>query len=104
MPRLINRPPKHRLHKPSGQAIVSLDGARLYLGVYGTPESHERYQSAIAEWTSRRGDGKPPKTAPKPPERPRRTAASIVAELHQSAGGRPVKKLNRSKSSLAIWF
>ena len=50
MPRLVHRPPKYRLHKGSGQAIVSINGRRLYLGVYGTPKSHELYEKAISEW------------------------------------------------------
>lgn len=50
MPRLVHKPPKYRLHKGSGQAIVSINGRRLYLGVYGTPKSHELYEKAISEW------------------------------------------------------
>ena len=50
MPRLIHRPPKYRLHKGSGQAIVSVNGKRMYLGVYGSPKSHELYEKAISEW------------------------------------------------------
>src|SRR3954454_8363440 len=33
MPRLTKKLPSYRLHKPSGQAIVSLDGKDFYLGV-----------------------------------------------------------------------
>jgi hypothetical protein len=47
--------PKYRLHKSSGRAVVTLSdglGGRydVQLGVYGTPESYQRYARAIAEW------------------------------------------------------
>jgi hypothetical protein len=47
--------PSYRLHKRSGNAVVTLPdglGGRydVQLGVYGTPESRERYTRAIAEW------------------------------------------------------
>ena len=41
--------PSYRLHKPSGQARVIIDGEHIYLGPYGSPESHERYARLIAE-------------------------------------------------------
>ncbi len=50
MPRLLYQPPKYRLHKGSGQAIVSLAGRKVYLGKYGSPRSHELYEEAIAQW------------------------------------------------------
>ncbi|TVQ51359.1 MAG: hypothetical protein EA377_12750 [Phycisphaerales bacterium] len=34
------------------QAIVWIDGQRLYLGRWGTPEAEERYNRLIAEWLS----------------------------------------------------
>jgi integrase len=42
--------PKYRLHKGSGQALVQINGERIYLGKHGTPESEEKYQRLIAEW------------------------------------------------------
>ena len=50
MPRLKNRPPKYYLHKRSGSAVVRINGREVYLGKYGSPESHERYAEALAEW------------------------------------------------------
>ena len=47
-----SRPPKYTLHKPSGQARVRLDGRDIYLGPHGSPQSHEAYDRAIAEWLS----------------------------------------------------
>ena len=43
------RQPGYLHHKPSNQAYVRLDGRCRYLGVYGSPESHRRYASLIAD-------------------------------------------------------
>ena len=42
--------PAYRLHKPTGQAVVRLDGRDFYLGKHGTEASQERYRRLIAEW------------------------------------------------------
>lgn len=49
MPRKPGHVPSYRLHKPSGQARVIIDGEHVYLGLYASPESHERYARLIAE-------------------------------------------------------
>jgi len=36
--------PAYRLHKPTGQAVVRLDGRDFYLGKHGTEASQERYR------------------------------------------------------------
>jgi integrase len=45
-------PPSYRLHQPSGQAVVTLNGHDIYLGVFDSPESHAEYDRLIAEWLS----------------------------------------------------
>ena len=45
-----NRIPTYRLHKPSGQAVVTLDGRDIYLGPHGCEESRADYNRLIAEW------------------------------------------------------
>ena len=47
---MARRIPKYRLHKGSGQALVQIDGRRIYLGNYDSPESHEAYERVIGEW------------------------------------------------------
>jgi integrase len=42
--------PTYRLHRPSGRAVVTLNGIDKYLGRYGTPESRAAYDRAIGEW------------------------------------------------------
>lgn len=52
MPRRTVAVPSYRRHKPTGQAVVRLDGRDIYLGKHGTPSSQERYRRLIAEWLS----------------------------------------------------
>ena len=44
------RTPKYSLHKPSGQALVRINGKAIYLGQYDSAESHERYERLVADW------------------------------------------------------
>jgi integrase len=48
--RTSSRIPKYRLHKPTGRAVVRLNGRDIYLGRHGTDESRQRYRQVIAEW------------------------------------------------------
>ena len=42
--------PSYRLHKPTGQAVVTLAGKDRYLGRHGTPESVAEYGRLVGEW------------------------------------------------------
>jgi integrase len=42
--------PAYCRHSTSGQAYVKIEGRRKYLGIYGTPESHQRYAAEISRW------------------------------------------------------
>ena len=53
MPRLTNRNPSYRHHKPSGQAVVTLAGQDVYLGPYGTAASKREYDRVIGEFLAR---------------------------------------------------
>mgnify|MGYP006921393094 CR=1 FL=1 len=44
------RVPSYRLHRSSGQAVVTLSGRDHYLGPHNTPESKAAYQRIVAEW------------------------------------------------------
>lgn len=46
MPRI----PSLRLHRPSGQAVVTLSGVDRYLGRYGSPEAKQAYDRLLGEW------------------------------------------------------
>lgn len=43
------RIPKHRLHKPSGQAVVTIAGRDFYLVQHGTQISRHRYKRLCDE-------------------------------------------------------
>src|SRR4051794_21016656 len=44
------RTPSYRLHKPTGQAVVTIEGRDLYLRKHGSPRSRAEYDRVIAEW------------------------------------------------------
>lgn len=44
------RTPSYRHHRPSGQAVVTLDGRDFYLGPHGSAESHAEYNRLLGEW------------------------------------------------------
>ena len=51
MPKLQdNQVPSYRLHKQSGQAIVTLNGKDILLGKHGAKASRDEYSRVIAEW------------------------------------------------------
>jgi hypothetical protein len=46
MPRPL---PSYRLHKPSGQAVVTLNGRDFYLGEWNSPKSRTEFERLLAE-------------------------------------------------------
>ena len=44
------RTPSYRRHKPTGQAVVTIDGRDFYLGKHGSLASRAEYDRLIAEW------------------------------------------------------
>ena len=46
------RVPAYRLHKPSGQAVVTLNGQDHYLGRHDTQASRDAYNERIVTWLS----------------------------------------------------
>lgn len=45
--------PSYRLHQATGQARMLVNGRTIYLGKFGSPESHEARRRILAEWYSR---------------------------------------------------
>src|SRR5688572_2294332 len=61
MPRLKEgQLPAYRLHKQSGQAIVTLSGRDFLLGEHDTAASRQEYRRLTAEWLARRVSAKVP--------------------------------------------
>jgi integrase len=55
MPRRTKKDPSYRLHKQSGQAVVTLPGGLggrrdVLLGKHGSPESEQEYHRVLGEW------------------------------------------------------
>ena len=50
MPTHLPKTPSLRHHKPSGQAVMTLNGRDVYLGPFGSPQSRSEYDRLIAEW------------------------------------------------------
>lgn len=75
------RVPGYCLHRPTGQAYVTLPTRPkptvVYLGRHGTEESTARYQAAIAEWLG----GSPP-PAERPQDAPRGATLAELVEAH----------------------
>jgi integrase len=44
------RVPSYRRHKPTGQAVVTLDGRDIYLGRWNSTQSRREYDRLIGEW------------------------------------------------------
>ena len=54
MPKLTVSLPSYRHHKPSGRAVVTLNGKDHYLRPRQSEESKEQYNRLIAEWVAAR--------------------------------------------------
>src|SRR4051812_19344652 len=64
---MSNRTPRYRLHKPSGQAVVTLNGRDFYLGKHGSTSSRLEYDRLVAEWlTAGRQVAPSTRVAPRP--------------------------------------
>jgi integrase len=48
-----SRVPSYRLHKPTNQAVVTINGRDVYLGKHNTSESRAEYDRVIAEWLAK---------------------------------------------------
>jgi integrase len=59
----LNHTPTFRLHKPTGQAVVTIDGKDIYLGPHGQPSSREAYNRIVGEWFANGRQIPPPAVA-----------------------------------------
>jgi integrase len=105
---MANRPhkiPSYRVHKPTGQAVVRLNGRDHYLGKHGTEASHEAYDRLIAEWLAT-GQHRTPEVASRP-GRPGPTVSELILAFHHHAerhyrgpDGRPTRELDNLRAAL----
>src|SRR5262245_71320 len=105
MPTRTRKIPSYRLHKPTGQAVVRLDGRDHYLGRHGTEASREKYRRVLAEWLAARAP-QPGSTA-----HPVGTRGLSIAELllafwhhaerhYRTPDGGPARELDNLRDSL----
>jgi integrase len=103
---MSRRDPSYRLHKQSGQAIVTLSdgmGGRrdVLLGPYDSPQSREQYYRVLAEWRANGGTA-----SQAPAENPLSVAELLLlfwrhAERHyRHPDGTPTSELNDYRLSL----
>jgi hypothetical protein len=90
MPKLNGKLPTYRLHRNSGQAVVTLACHDHYLGQHGSSESQAAYDRLIAEWLSqgRRTAQSTPKPSSNPEDEPTgRTVSHLIYAFWQHAKG-----------------
>ena len=104
MPRLTNKLPSYRLHRRSGQAVVTLGGKDFYLGAHASPESRREYQRLVAEWLV---NHKQPMPTANDQVKTSCVAALIVAYVKFAEGyyvknGEATSMIHRIRSALRI--
>lgn len=72
--------PKYRLHKPSGQAVVTLSGLDVYLGEHGSAVSRVNYDREVAEWLA---NGR--RLAPDPQEETHLSVSEVLLRYWEHA-------------------
>ncbi len=103
MPKRNGHVPSYRLHKPSGQARVIVNGKHVYLGTYGSPESRENYARVIAQMNS--GQEAAPCATRSPDMRALSISELILAywqfaQSYYSKDGQPTKELECMREAL----
>ena len=85
--------PSYRLHKPSGLAVVTLNGKNYYLGTHGSKKSLQEYDRLIIRWIS---GGR------RPLERPDDlTISEMIVRFVEDYAKRWYRKNGRYTSSMA---
>ncbi|HUE16038.1 MAG TPA: tyrosine-type recombinase/integrase [Planctomycetaceae bacterium] len=97
--------PAYKLHKSSGQARVILDGRHVYLGLFGSAESHERYTCLIADYLRREPTRRPATAAATLPAATLTISQLILAywsfaKTYYSLDGEPTKELVGMRDAL----
>lgn len=92
--------PGYLKHK-SGQARVIIHGKTIYLGLYGTPESFEKYDTVIAEYLANGKQAPPMRTNKEFSIEELAVLFMQHAERHYRKHGRPTQTDERYRLSLA---
>jgi integrase len=104
MPRLTRKLPSLCYHKASGQAVVTLGGRDIYLGLWGSPASRVEYERVIGEWLVSR---QAPQKAPESKASADPTIFEILAAFwkhaeqhYRDAGGQPTDEQKNIKDAV----
>ena len=100
MPSRSSKPrvPSYRRHKPSGQAVVTLNGTDVYLGKWGTKASHAEYERLICEWLA--GGRRLPSSESSVTVAELALAYWRFAKTYYRKDGRPTDQVDRVKTAL----
>jgi hypothetical protein len=94
-------PPHYRLHRPTGQAVVTIDGCDYYLGRYGCPDSDSKYERLIKAWRKRQEAISSPTTGTDSalllPEEPTVNAISLAYIRHAKTYYKPTAEGERKE-------
>ncbi|MCA9168370.1 MAG: hypothetical protein KDB23_11900, partial [Planctomycetales bacterium] len=103
MPSNRRTPPKYRLQKSRGLAVVTLNGKDHYLGRWQSEESYREYDRLIAEWLAAG------RTVPDIAEQPRTMTVEdviaafwVYAKLHYRKNGEPTKELDNLRYAARV--
>ena len=99
------RIPSYRLHKPTGLAVVRLNGRDFYLGKHGTAKGKAEYERLIAEWLTHHRQ-LPAERSSSPSRKGPISISELIlaywrhAEAYYVKDGRPTSTLHGIKSSI----
>lgn len=86
-------PPSYRLHRPSGHAVVTLQGRDHYLGKFGSTASRREYDRIVGEWLAA---GRPTMTTPEPDQI---AVVQVLAAFKRFAKEHYVKNGRRTRAA-----
>ncbi|HTQ40823.1 MAG TPA: tyrosine-type recombinase/integrase [Pirellulales bacterium] len=98
----LPRVPTYRRHKPTGQAVVTLDGHDIYLGKWNATASRQEYDRLIGEWLS--AGRRLPRAAASHDTTIIELAASYwrFAQGYYRKDGKPTRSLERVRLALKV--
>src|SRR5437764_4076748 len=98
------RTPSYRLHRPTGQAVVTLSGRDRYLGKHGSAESRAEYDRVVGEWLAA---GRSQRDSPAAPPPDGISVSELIVAFWQHAqshyrapDGTPTEELGNIKAAL----
>lgn len=98
MPSKSGKVPSYCLHKPSGRAVVYIDRKAVYLGPFGSEESHRNYEHEIARWRFAQDSGVPRESLAIETIAPKTVSELILAYLRTPRITTSTRRASKPKS------